>query len=68
MSDDTQNLNVQLPRDMMLKVRELKRKAREYDKDTKVADVITRAVNALHDAEIGNGVKKFMSGGNKKSI
>ena len=65
MTEDYQNLNVRMPRDMMLKLRELKREARETDKSITVADVVSAAVTAYYEAQ-KQTVKKFTTGGKDK--
>ena len=67
MTEDYQNLNVRMPRDMMLKLRELKRAARENDKSITVADVVSAAVTAYYDAN-KPAVKKFTSIGKDKKL
>lgn len=57
MTDDYQNLNVRMPRSMMLKLRELKHKARETDKSTTVADVVSAAVSAYYESQRGDQKK-----------
>lgn len=57
MNDDYQNLNVRMPRQMMLKLRELKHKAREADRSVTVADIVSAAVSAYYEAQCGDQKK-----------
>lgn len=65
MTDDYQNLNVRMPRSLMLKLRELKHKAREVDSSTTVADVVSKAISAYYDAQCGESVKKSFASKSK---
>ena len=67
MTEDYQNLNVRMPRDMMLKLRELKREARETDKSITVADVVSAAVMAYYDTQ-KQSKKKFTTNDKAKVL
>lgn len=67
MTEDYQNLNVRMPRDMMLKLRELKREARETDKSITVADVVSAAVTAYYDTQ-KQSKKKFTTSDKAKVL
>jgi hypothetical protein len=67
MTEDYQNLNVRMPREMMLKLRELKREARMTDKSITVADVVSAAVTAYYEAQ-RPAAKKFTTGSKDKKL